>query len=198
VFIASIVCASLALCGAGYYAACLIASLRFAGEPKLETKHSPPVTILKPVKGADAESEACFRSHFGLDYPAYQLLFGLADKADPAVPIIEKLRSEFPKIDSQLVFCPQQLGANRKVSSLAQMLPSAHHELLLVNDSDIRVEQDYLRRVIAPLTDSSIGMVTCLYRGIAGATLGSRLETWNRCAWLNHTISPVIGCRATA
>src|SRR5881227_3867040 len=106
------ICAALALCGAGYYAACLVASLRFIGEPKPVEKFKPPVTILKPVKGADAESEACFRSHFEIDYPQYQIVFGVAERDDPALPIIEKLRREFPNVDAQLVFCPQQLGAN--------------------------------------------------------------------------------------
>src|SRR5881227_2001243 len=99
----------------------MVASLRFLSEPKPEGKHTPPVSILKPIKGADAESEACFRSHFELDYPQYQIVLGVSDQADPAVPIIEKLRQEFPGIDSQLVICAQQLGANRKVSNLIQM-----------------------------------------------------------------------------
>jgi len=176
VFIASIVCAGMALCGVGYFAACLVASLRFAGEPKLETKHMPPVTILKPMKGADAESEACFRSHFELDYPQYQLVFGVSDKSDPAVPIIEKLRREFPKIEAQLVFCPQQLGANRKVSNLAQMLPAAKHEQLVINDADMLVRPEYLREVMAPFANENIGFVTCVYRALPGKTFWSKVE----------------------
>ena len=72
---------------------------------------------------------------------------------------------------------PNKLGANVKVSNLEQMLPSARYQHLLVNDSDIRVEPDYLRRVMAPLTDERVGMVTCLYRGVPAPTLGSRLES---------------------
>ena len=175
-FIASIVCASLALCGAGYYAACLIASLRFAGEPKIETKHTPPVTILKPVKGADAESEACFRSHFELDYPQYQIVFGVGEEDDPAVAIIEKLRPEFPRIDSQLVFCPQQLGANRKVSNLAQMLPAAKYEHLVINDADMLVRPEYLHEVMAPFANEKVGFATCVYRALPGKTMWSKVE----------------------
>jgi ceramide glucosyltransferase len=181
VFTASIVCAALALCGAGYYAACLIASLRFAGEPKREGKHTPPVTILKPVKGADAGSEACFRSHFELDYPQYQIVFGVAEQADAAVPIIEKLRREFPKIDSQLVFCPQQLGANRKVSNLAQMLPAAKHEYLVINDADMLVRPEYLREVMAPFANQKMGFVTCVYRALPGKTIWSKVEALGIC-----------------
>jgi ceramide glucosyltransferase len=75
-----------------------------------------------------------------------------------------------------LVISPQILGANVKVSNLAQMLPEASYDHLIVNDSDIRVEPDYLRRVTEPLNDPQVGMVTCLYRGVAGSTLGSCLE----------------------
>ena len=75
------------------------------------------------------------------------------------------------------MICPQVLGANVKVSNLAQMITEARYEYLIVNDSDIRVEPDYLRRVTAPLADSRVGLVTCLYRGVSGGTLGSRLES---------------------
>ena len=173
---ASIVCAVLALCGAGYYAACLIASLRFLSEPKPDGKVTPPVTILKPVKGADAESEACFRSHFELEYPQFQLLFGVAEKQDPAVPIIEKLQREFMKIDAQVIFCPQQLGANRKVSNLAQMLSSAKHEFLVINDADMLVRPEYLREVMAPFANDKMGFVTCVYRALPGKTIWSKVE----------------------
>ncbi|HYR82859.1 MAG TPA: glycosyltransferase, partial [Terriglobia bacterium] len=154
----------------------MIASLRFAGEPKIETKHTPPVTILKPVKGADAESEACFRSHFELDYPQYQIVFGVGEEDDPAVAIIEKLRPEFPRIDSQLVFCPQQLGANRKVSNLAQMLPAAKYEHLVINDADMLVRPEYLREVMAPFANEKVGFATCVYRALPGKTMWSKVE----------------------
>jgi ceramide glucosyltransferase len=73
--------------------------------------------------------------------------------------------------------CGENLGANIKVSNLAQMVREARYEYLIVNDSDIRVEPDYLRRVMAPLNDPRVGLITCLYRGIANSTLGSRLES---------------------
>ena len=85
-------------------------------------------------------------------------------------------RREFPERAIQLVICPNILGPNVKVSNLEQMVQAARHEYLIVNDSDIRVERDYLQRVIAPLADARVGMVTCLYRGVAAPTLGSRLE----------------------
>jgi ceramide glucosyltransferase len=76
----------------------------------------------------------------------------------------------------RVLHCPQQLGLNGKVSNLAQMLPQARYEHVLINDSDILVAPDYLRRVMAPFADEAVGMTTTLYRGLAGKTLGSRLE----------------------
>ncbi len=95
---------------------------------------------------------------------------------DPAIDSVKELRREFPDRRIQLVVSPNILGANVKVSNLAQMLAEARYDHLIVNDSDIRVAPDYLLRVTAPLTDLRVGMVTCLYRGVAATTLGSRLE----------------------
>jgi ceramide glucosyltransferase len=89
---------------------------------------------------------------------------------------VKALQREFPDRRIQLVVTEKILGANVKVSNLAQMLAETRYDRLIVNDSDIRVEPDYLRRVTAPLADLRVGMVTCLYRGVAGSTLGSRLE----------------------
>jgi ceramide glucosyltransferase len=136
----------------------------------------PPVSILKPLKGIDPEIYESFRSHCLQDYPEYEIIFGVSDPEDPAVASVQQLQREFPDRDIQLLVCPNIVGANVKVSNLAQMVPSARCQHLIVNDSDIRVEPDYLQRVTAPLADSRVGMVTCLYRGIASATLGSQLE----------------------
>ena len=137
---------------------------------------APPISILKPLKGADPEIYECLRSHCLQEYPEYEIIFGASDPNDPAIATVKKLQSEFPAHRIQLIVCPKILGANIKVSNLAQMLPVARHDHLIVDDSDIRVERNYLRRVIAPLADPTVGMVTCLYRGVAAPTLGSRLE----------------------
>lgn len=160
------------LCLAGVRA--LFASRRSAVAPaRVKT---PPVSILKPLKGTDPEIYESFRSHCLQDYPEYEIIFGVSDPADPAVASVERLKREFPQRSIQLVICPNILGPNVKVSNLEQMVQVARYEYLIVNDSDIRVDPDYLRRVIAPLADERVGMVTCLYRGVAAPTLGSRLE----------------------
>src|ERR1017187_2935273 len=136
----------------------------------------PPVSILKPLKGVDPEIWASFCSHCDQDYPGFQLIFGVSDPADPAIEVVRKLQAKYPNLPIELIVCDRVLGSKIKVSNLVQMLPAARHELLLINDSDIRVPSDYLRKAIAPLRDASVGMVTCLYRGAAAPTLGSRLE----------------------
>jgi len=142
----------------------------------LAESHLPPVSILKPLKGIDPEIYESFRSHCQQDYPQFELIFGVSEASDPAVELVRKLQAKYPGQEIKLIVCDRILGPNVKVSNLAQMLPSARFETLLVNDSDIRVPPDYLRNVIGPLADTSVGLVTCLYRAVAAPTLGSRLE----------------------
>jgi ceramide glucosyltransferase len=136
----------------------------------------PPISILKPLKGIDPEIYQSFRSHCLQDYPEYEIIFGVNDPNDSAIESVKALQQEFPGRRIQLVVATKILGANVKVSNLAQMLTEARYDHLLVNDSDIRVDHDYLQRVTGPLVDLGVGMVTCLYRGVAAPTLGSRLE----------------------
>jgi ceramide glucosyltransferase len=145
-------------------------------QPPLPASQLPPVSILKPLKGVDPEIWESFCSHCEQEYPEFQLIFGVGDPGDPAIEVVRKLQAKYPSLPIELIVCDRVLGANIKVSNLLQMLPAASHEILLVNDSDIHVPADYLRKVITPLADASVGMVTCLYRGVAGPTLGSRLE----------------------
>jgi ceramide glucosyltransferase len=164
----------------GYYALCLWGALRFLQERKAAGEGARPtqaVSILKPLRGADPEMYESFRSHCLQDYPEYEIIFGVSDPNDPAIRLVERLKTEFPQRAIRLMVCPETLSTNTKVSNLAQMVREARHEYLIVNDSDIRVEPDYLRRVLAPLIDPKVGLVTCLYRGIANSTLGSRLES---------------------
>ncbi len=172
-----------AVASMAYYALCLWSAAAFlrerkaAGEGARPTQTGLPVSILKPLKGTDPEMYESFRSHCLQDHPEYEIVFGVSDPADPALQLVERLKSEFPQRAVRSMICTKNLGANTKVSNLAQMLLEAKYECVLVNDSDIRVQPDYLRRVTAPLADSQAGLVTCLYRGVPGSTLGSRLES---------------------
>ncbi|MGO9087188.1 MAG: bacteriohopanetetrol glucosamine biosynthesis glycosyltransferase HpnI [Candidatus Sulfotelmatobacter sp.] len=179
-----------------YYVICLWGAAGFLRERRADgsvrsTQSLPPVSILKPLKGTDPEIYESFRSHCLQDYPEYEIIFGVSDPSDPAVASVQQLQREFSGYPIRLVVCPEKLGPNVKVSNLEQMLRVARYEHLIVNDSDIRVEPDYLRRVIMPLVAQKItpdpdatvpvnhkhvGMVTCLYRGVAAHTFSSRLE----------------------
>lgn len=167
------------ICSSLYYILCIWSANAFlrkarARGPKISS--FPAVSILKPLKGIDPEIYESFRSHCLQNYPEYEIIFGVSDADDPAIESVRRLQMEFPERRIQLVVCSKVLGANVKVSNLVQMLPKARYEYLIVNDSDIRVEADYLSRVTPPLADPRVGMVTCLYRGVPSETLGSRLE----------------------
>jgi ceramide glucosyltransferase len=169
-----------AVSGIVYCALCLWGAARFLQARKSADKSvraAQAVSILKPLRGTDPEMYESFRSHCLQDYPEYEIIFGVSDANDPAIQLVQQLKAEFPQCPIRLMVCPERLGSNTKVSNLAQMARQARHEYIIVNDSDIRVDPDYLSRVLAPLTDPAIGLVTCLYRGIANATLGSRLES---------------------
>ncbi len=126
----------------------------------------PGVSILKPVRGLDPQFYQAIRSHAEQDYPQFEILFGVADLNDPAVREIERLQADFPDVSLQLI---HSTGAapNGKVAVLADLERHARYPLRVVNDSDIVVEPNYLRHVLAPLNDERIGMVTCLYRASA-------------------------------
>lgn len=166
-----------------YYVLCMWSAAAFLREQKTAGKRVyptptlPGVCILKPLKGTDPEMYESFRSHCVQDYPEYDILFGLSEADDPALEFVKRLKQEFPQHAIRMMVCEQNLEANIKVSNLAQMAREARYGVFVVSDSDIRVPPDYLRRVVAPLSDSNVGLVTCLYRGVASGTLGSRLES---------------------
>jgi len=176
--IVEIVAAVGAGCGILFYLASIICAWRFLRLPRSASCNPfcPPVSILKPVRGADPHAYECFRSHGLIDYPEYEIIFGVHDPDDPAVALVERLKKEFPTRRIELVVCPRDLGTNRKVSNLIQMFPAVRHDHLVVNDGDIRVPPDYLRRIMSPLADASVGLVSTLYRAVAGRTLGAQLE----------------------
>lgn len=156
-------------------AAGLVSFLR-ARRRSLQNTTFPGISILKPLKGVDPKMWESFRTHAEQQYPDFELVFGVSDPNDPAIELVRKLQAKYPDRPIKLIVCDRVLGTNVKVSNLVQMLPSASHDVLLVNDSDIRVASSYLHEIVAPLADSGVGLVTCLYRGVAAKTLGSHLE----------------------
>lgn len=149
----------------------------------METTGSyPGISVLKPLRGTDPGQYAGFASHCQQSYAGpFELIFGVASLEDPAVATVGRLRVEFPEVAIHVIECPRKLGTNGKVSTLAQMLPHARYEHILVNDSDILVSPLYLSRVIAPFaaapgTEKPLGLVTVPYKGQAERTVWSRME----------------------
>jgi ceramide glucosyltransferase len=124
-----------------------------------------PVTVLKPLCGAEPRLEENLAGLCTQTHPCYQLVFGVRDPADPAIAVVERLARRFPAVDMQLVVDPRIHGSNLKVSNLINMMQAVRHPWLVLADSDIAVEPDYLARVTAPLAEPRVGIVTCLYRG---------------------------------
>ena len=147
-----------------------------------DVSFAPGISILKPLKGVDAHMHAALSSHCTQDYAGdFELLFGVSSLQDPAVAEVARLRVEYPHLSIRLIECPARLGPNGKLSNLAQMLPHARHEHILVNDADILVSPRYLARVIGPFHEAvhsakPVGLVTAPYIGHAARTLWSRLE----------------------
>ncbi len=136
----------------------------------------PPITVLKPLHGDEPLLEQALGSICTQDYPAYQVVFGLHDRTDPALAVVQRLRARFPQADIAVVIDPAQHGPNRKVGNLINMLPAAKHDVLAIADSDLHVQQDYLDRLAAALAQPGTGLVTTLYAGLpATTTLAARL-----------------------
>ncbi len=159
-----------------YQAVAILASLAFIERARLRlakpmAAHTPPVSILKPVYGLDDAFEAAIESHANLDYPEFEVLFGVHSLDDPAVPAIRSLIEAHPGASIRLIHSCRQTP-NAKVGTLIDLAAAAKHAVLLVNDADITVPRDYLRRVAAQLADPGGGMVTCLYRASAGSLPG--------------------------
>lgn len=177
IIVVEAVAAAGAVAGIAYYVLCVVGARAFLKTAPDQSGFVPGVSILKPLRGTDPDIYEAFRGHCLQDYPEYEIIFGVSDSEDPAVELVKRLMREFPDRSIRLMVCPKVLGTNMKVSSLVQMLPQVRYEYLIVNDSDIRVPPDYLRRVLAPFADPAIGLVTCLYRGTGAGTLGSKLES---------------------
>src|SRR5271166_1036658 len=127
-------CALLAVAGTAYFVLCIWAAKRFMRERSCEARTgvTPPVSILRSLKGLDPQMYLAFRSHCLLDYDEYEVLFGVIDPSYPAAQLVERLQEEFPVRQLRIVHCPEVLGLNGKVSNLVQMLPQARHEHIVI------------------------------------------------------------------
>ncbi len=137
---------------------------------------SPPVSLLKPLDGAEPNLEAHIESFFKQDYPHFEILFCSRSATDSGLEIARHVALRYPHIPASFLSTGEETYINAKVSSLELMHSVARHDLFIISDSDVRVEPNYIRDVAAPFSDESVGAVTCLYRGVADRGLWSKLE----------------------
>jgi ceramide glucosyltransferase len=163
-----------------YYLLSLYSSwnfFRLARKPGQASNFTPPVSNLKPIRGLDDEAYENFASYCTQDYPDYELLFAIGDGDEPVLEVIEKLKREFPQRRIRVVHVSGHTAANDKVVKLARLVSEAQNEVLVMNDSDVRVRPDYLRSVVAPLHDPKVGAVTCLYVSTHEHTFLQKLQS---------------------
>jgi ceramide glucosyltransferase len=154
----------------------IVAALRFLAVHPAAFVNPVPISILKPLAGLDLGLESNLRTFFEQDYPCFEILFAVRDADDPAVAIIEKLQREYPHVPSCLLVTGEPPYSNAKVYNLDRMLAIAENDLVVMSDSDIRVTPNMLRTIAAEFQNPAIGLSTCPYRAVPGASFWSALE----------------------
>jgi ceramide glucosyltransferase len=162
-----------------YYVLVLFSAWRYFRAPllPLDPEFCPPVSILKPVRGLDADAHANLVSFCQLDYPEYEIVFCIDGDDQPVVAAIEELRRAFPERTIRALHGSGRIATNDKVAKLVRLVNEAEHETIVISDSDVRVRPDYLRQVTAPLRDPKVGAVTCFYVPVGVATFTDHLQT---------------------
>lgn len=168
-----------------FYLASALVTLRFFNtqgnlQPAASPSATPGVSILVPVCGVDAGAWDNWTSLCTQDYPDYEVLFGVTDPADPAIPVLQKLVQQFPDRAS-LYTDLKPRGINYKDSNLSYLLEAARHDLIIFADSDIQVRPDYIQIVTAPLADPTVGLVTCAFIAHNPQYLGAAIASTGRC-----------------
>jgi ceramide glucosyltransferase len=162
-----------------YYAIALVSCGRFFGRPLsgAERGFTPPVSILKPIRGLDPEAYENFASFCRQDYPDYEIVFCVSGYDDTAVPVIERLMREFPEHKIRVLYGAGRVATNDKVAKLARLVSEAAHEHVVISDSDVRVRPDYLRAVVGPLKNPKTGATTCFYLPLEDRTFTDGLQS---------------------
>ncbi len=137
---------------------------------------TPPVSVLKPLRGSDPHLYDNLKSFIRQDYPCFQTIFGIMDADDPAKEAVQRLMREFPGADIELAVSGDCRGSNKKVCNLLGMQEKASYDIIIIADGDMRVGPDYLRQVVSEFNDPDTGVVTCLYRGAYPENIGAGFE----------------------
>jgi len=154
----------------------VVAAVRYLRVRPPALRATEPISILKPLAGLDLDLESNLRTFFEQDYPEFEILFAVRTESDPAVKVVSRLQREYASVRSRLVITGEPPYPNAKVFSLDRMLSAAANDLVAMSDSDIRVKPHFLRTVAAEFQNSQLGVATCPYRAVAGASFWSRLE----------------------
>jgi ceramide glucosyltransferase len=136
----------------------------------------PAISVLKPIKGVDDQLEANLDSFFNLDYPEYELIFGINDPDDPAVDVIKRLQKKYQAQPSKLIISSNHIGFNPKVNNLYNIYPKSRYDYILISDSNVRVGKDYLTDMAAHLLEPGVGLVTSVFRGTGAKSIGASFE----------------------
>ena len=163
-------------CAWVYSLLAIVAAIRYAAVRPPTGMSPQPISILKPLAGSEPFLESNLRTFFEQDYPSFELLFAVQDSDDSAIPIVEKLKSQYPQVPARLLVTGKPSYSNAKVYSLEQMLCAANSDLVVMSDSDTRVGPDLLYTVGAEFQDPALALETCPYRAIPGRSLWSRME----------------------
>lgn len=147
-----------------------------AAPPPPDPERRPPVSILKPMKGVDSALEENLRSIFRQDYPRFEVILGTEDPEDPALEVARRVAAEHPHVPSRILSDPRTVGFNPKVNNLANLARRANHPLLLISDSNVRVDPGYLADLVAHRERAGGGLVWSLFRGGSEQGLGGVLE----------------------
>ncbi|HET9408573.1 MAG TPA: bacteriohopanetetrol glucosamine biosynthesis glycosyltransferase HpnI [Candidatus Sulfotelmatobacter sp.] len=154
----------------------VVAAQRYLSVHPANLQSCEPISILKPLAGLDLDLESNLLTFFQQDYPEFEILFAVRRADDPATAVVEKLQQEFPGVPSRLIVTGEPPYPNAKVYSLDHMLGAAKNDLVVMSDSDIRVDANLLRTIADEFQDSKLGVATCPYRAVPGPSLWSRLE----------------------
>lgn len=160
-------------------------------------EHTPPVSVLKPLKGMDEGLERNLRSFFHLDYPSYQIIFGVADADDAAIGVVRALLAEYPHQDACLVVGNPAFGLNPKIENLAAIYPQRKHDVILISDSNVEVKPNFLRESAAYLADPSVGIVTNLFCGVGERKFGAILENLHLNGFIAANMAGAFALRIT-
>lgn len=182
----SLLLIAMAVAGCLFQVASALLVHRFGRAPRPAAAARPPISVMKPLCGAEPGMAGNLESCLRQDYPAFQMVFGVADPADPALAVVEALPRDLPGVEIDAVADSTRHGLNLKVGNLLNMWPRVRHDLVAIADSDIKVDPRYLDDLAAPFADPKVGVVTCLYVGRPVGGLWSALGAMG----INHGFLP--------